>query len=105
MSGHNAPKLAISDLKTGITYLLCPDKDCGLFWDTSGRFACEHNCPRQADLTKILLCSCGKMIELPGDHHEFARVDHKCSNGSTTINFSRMSGKYQLIYKKPEEKK
>ena len=93
-----------SDLEKDITYLLCPDRKCNLFYDTTRATPCERNCPKQKELTKIIKCqSCNEIIELPGDHFTMCRIDHKCDPRweGTASNF-RMSGKYILIYKRPE---
>jgi hypothetical protein len=92
-----------SELEPDVTYLLCPDKDCKLFYDTSRIMPCESDCPGQDELVKIIQChGCEELIELPGDHHMMRRVDHNCLDGNRASNFSRMSGRYQLIYEKPE---
>ena len=106
MNKHKVPELKKSELETGVTYFLCPDKECELFWSL-GSFPCESNCPYQDKLVKIIKCgNCGDMIELPGNHSQFLRIDHKCPSEREAVacNF-RMSGKSQIIYKKPGELK
>jgi len=91
------------ELRNDTTYLLCPDKNCKLFWDTSRRIPCESDCPMQNRLIKIIICKkCCEVIELPGNHSGLCRVDHNCPDGGGCMNINqRMSGKYELIYKKP----
>ena len=88
-----------SEMKEDVNYILCPDKKCKLFF-TSVPFACEHGgCPRVEEMRKVIVCgNCGEPILLPGDHHFFRRVDHNCADGRTPGMFTRMSGKYRLIY-------
>ncbi len=93
-----------SELENDVTYLLCPDRTCRLFYDTTRTIPCERNCPKQKELTKIIKCqACGELIELPGDHGLALRIDHKCDPQREGVapNF-RMSGNYHLIYKRPE---
>jgi hypothetical protein len=87
-----------SEMKDDVNYILCPDKKCGLFY-TSQPLACEHGCPNITWMYKIIICgNCKEPILLPGDHHFFRRVEHDCKDGRHPWMFSRMSGKYQLIY-------
>ena len=86
------------------TYLLCPDRTCRLFFDTTRRTPCEHDCPLEKLLVKIIKChNCGELIELEGNHNYLRRVDHACSGGRCAANFQRLSGTYQLIYERPRE--
>ena len=95
--------MKISEMDDDTTYLLCPDKKCKLFWDETQRMPCEDNCPRQDKLIKMIICrGCHGLIELPGNHHMICRVDHNCPDGRRVSNFHRMSGKYNLLYKKPK---
>lgn len=89
------------NLQREVTYLLCPDRECKLYYDTSSVLACESNCPKQDELVKIIVChGCNEAIELAGDHHKYQRVDHACPTGSVAANF-RMSGRYFLLYELP----
>lgn len=90
------------DMNTDTTYLLCPDPTCKLFWDTSRFTPCESECPMQDKLIKMIRCRCGEVIELPGDHSMLRRVDHEHGDGSRASNFQRMSGKYRIMYERPE---
>lgn len=92
-----------TDMKPDVTYLLCPDKSCKLFWDTTRRIPCEADCPKQDELVKIIQCSgCYEPIELSGDHHVFRRVEHFHEDETISWTFKRMSGKYQLLYERPK---
>ena len=51
---------------------------------------------------KIIKCFCGELIELPGNHMLWCRGDHTFLNGFTRMLFQRMSGKYQIMYERPE---
>jgi hypothetical protein len=83
-----------SEMDADTTYILCPDSECQLFFDTTRSLPCETDCPRKEDMKKIVKCfSCGELIELDGDHFGFRRVNCKCG----AWNFQRMSSKYQLI--------
>lgn len=91
-------------MEDDVTYLLCPDKTCKLFWDINSRHVpCESRCPHQDKLIKMIICRrCHEIIELSGDHFSWCRIDHKCPDGGGCMNFEGMSGKYQLLYKKPK---
>ena len=84
------------------TYLVCPDPDCNLFTKPNCNCPCEKECPQQDKLIKIVRCSCGEFILLPGDHNSLKRVDHECENGSTGCTFVRGNGKYQRGFSIPE---
>lgn len=92
-----------TEMRVGITYVICPNKKCKLFWDTSRYCPCDGNCPWKDRLKFIIIChNCGQMIILSGDHHLWQRIDHLCPDGRKAGNF-RMSGKYHLLYKIPAE--
>jgi len=96
-------KLKKSEMKIHVTYILCPDKTCQLFFDDTRRIPCENECPKQDTMKKIIICqNCQAMIELPGDYHMARRVDHKCPGSIGYAWNFRMSGKYYLLHKKPE---
>jgi len=90
-------------MKVSVTYVICPEKKCKLFRDTTaGHCPCDGYCPFKNKLQLAIIChNCHEIITLPGDHSMWARIDHKCPNGDLAGNF-RMSGKYHLFYKLPE---
>jgi hypothetical protein len=92
-----------SDTNDETTYILCPDPECELFFDVTRNIPCESDCPHIEKQIKIIKCHCGELVELPGDHHMFRRVEHNCANGNTAWMFQRMSGKYRLIYERPRD--
>ena len=93
--------MKISEMDDDTTYILCPDKTCKLYWDTSQCIPRENNCPHQDRQIKLIICTgCQGLIELPGDHSGLCRVDHDCPDGFRASNFQRMSGKYFLLYEK-----
>lgn len=96
------PVIRKEDMDRETTYLLCPDPTCKLFWDTSRFTPCENECPLQEKLIKMVRCYCGEVIELSGDHSMLRRVDHECANGDRASNFQQLSGKYRLMYQRPE---
>jgi hypothetical protein len=89
------------DVKSDTTYLLCPDKTCTLFTKPTPIIPCEHGCPHQDKLIKIVKCPCGELVELYGYHSQMQRVDHCCKNGNMGSTFARMSGKYERIFERP----
>ena len=99
MTRRKTTPIKRSDMKEDFNYILCPDPKCDLFY-TSDPLTCEHGgCPHEEDMRKIIICgNCGEPIVLPGDHHFFRRVDHDCADGRHPCMFTRMSGKYRLIY-------
>ena len=91
-----------SDLETGVTYILCPNKKCGLFWLDSF-FACSHYCPKQKEQKKMVACTrCKKPIVLPGDSCCMERIDHTCKDGWTPLQFQSGS-KFRIIYDLPND--
>ena len=90
--------ITIAGMDSKTTYYLCPSPDCELFF-TPGNIPCEHDCPWESKMKKIIKCfSCGKLIILGGDHISWCRVDCDCG----ASNFQRMSGRYRLIFEMPE---
>jgi len=97
-------RLKKSQLELDTNYYLCPDKNCGLFFDE--RFStppCEHHYPQEDKLEKMIVCPmCKEPICLPGNHCSFARVQHEdCPSGLESLVWTRMSTKCQIIYQKP----
>ena len=98
-SKKNPPRLKVSELKEDRTYILCPDRSCDLFWTKPGKTPCEADCPKQEQVVKIIPCFvCKEMIELPGDHHYWSGIDHKCKSYRL-----RTSTNYEILYEKPEQ--
>ncbi|MEK6906726.1 MAG: hypothetical protein AABW81_03825 [Nanoarchaeota archaeon] len=97
-------QLKKSELRTDTTYLLCPDDSCKKFFDSSNKFFCEYECPNENKLVKIIVCRvCRDMIELPGKHTPFYRVDsknHRCKD-ERTPSVIRQYKKYEIIYQIP----
>lgn len=92
-----------AEMDTDTTYIICPEKSCRLFWDTSQPVACDGHCPYQDRQQLIIICSaCGEMVTLPEGHHVAQRIDHQCPDGSTGMSF-RMGRKYELMYEVPQE--
>jgi hypothetical protein len=98
MDSNNPKK---SEIQKDVTYLLCPDSSCKLFYEEGRTIPCEDKCPKEKDLVKIIKCVCGELVELPGDYSVLRSVDHSCANGEIAGNF-RMTGSYVRIYKRPE---
>lgn len=87
-----------NDTDSETTYILCPSPDCELYF-MHGKFPCEHDCPWESKQKKIIRCwSCGKLIELDGNHCSWCRVDCECG----AQNMQRMSGKYRLLFEMPK---
>jgi hypothetical protein len=96
-------KLKKSELEKDVNYILCPDKSCGLFWDERFKMACESYCPQKEKMEKMIVChNCKEPIYLPHNHSSLCRVDHLCEDKRTPAMFTRMSGKYHLLYQKPK---
>lgn len=96
--------IVIEEMSHDTTYLLCPDKMCTLFTKPNCPIPCERDCPHEDKLKKIVVCSCGEIVVLPGSHHDCCRVEHECKPGIITWIFTtRMSGKYHRIFEMPEK--
>lgn len=90
------------EMEVNVTYIICPEKSCKLFWNPEGSCPCDGNCNFENQLKFAIIChSCREIVVLPGNHHMFQRIDHKCPDGRLAANF-RMSGKYHLLYKLPK---
>ena len=83
------------------TILLCPDRNCTLFTKPNVLCPCERNCPHQEKLKKIVMCGCGELVVLSGNHSCLCRVDHNCNDGMTRCTFVRMNGKYRRVFEMP----
>lgn len=89
------------DSISGLTYIICPEKSCRLFWDTSRFCPCERDCPKIGEMKKAVICfRCLQVIILDGNDSWAKRIDCQC--GAST--FCRMSGRYQLVYSQAEIK-
>lgn len=94
-------KLKYSDLKEDITYLLCPDKTCDLFWKENCACPCEYDCPSVEDMKKILYVrDMENLLVLDGDFSSLQTVDYKTKDGCTRVHF-RNSDKHRIMYKMP----
>ena len=92
--------MKIAEMKPEITYILCPDPSCKLFFKPNCHIPCEYECPKQLEMKKLVFCPiCKTAIELDGNHSSMMRVD--CNCGASL--FYRMTGKYHLIYERPEK--
>ena len=94
-------KLKYSDLEENITYLLCPDKNCDLFWKQNCTCICEYECPNVNDLKKILYIKhTNELIILNGDYSAFRTVDFKSKDGFSSIYF-RNSERHRIMHHMP----
>jgi hypothetical protein len=92
-----------SELKEGVTYLLCPDRKCDLFWDESVSTPCESDCPNVKDMRKIIYIEAeDQVVVLSGSHHLFKRVEFNTDDGRTPCYFRR-GKEYHLIYGMPKD--
>ena len=91
-----------SEMTEDTTYILCPDKKCGLFW-YEPFFACEGSCPKK-DLEKlVVICKdCDKLLVLDSDHSAFCRLDHNCNEHNSCKFRLRKSTNHILIYALPK---
>lgn len=90
--------------EVGVTYVICPDSSCKLFFDRTRACPCDGHCPKKQEQQLVIVCAgCKEMIVLRGGTSLLTRIDHSCPNGNITANF-RMSGKYHLLYEIPKIK-
>jgi len=91
-----------SQMSEDITYVLCPDRTCGLFWEKDF-FACEGHCPRKSEEKLVVICKdCNNLLVLPANHSAMQRLDHKCQGIGCRFRL-RSSSHNQLIYKLPKD--
>ena len=82
-------------MKNGVTYILCPNRKCKLFYSPSCYIPCEQGCPNKEKLKKIIKCSvCCSIIKLDWNQSTLQRVDCNCG-----VCHFRTSGKYHRIFK------
>ncbi len=87
-----------------MNYIICPDKKCGLFWDDRFRMACEGDCPKKEQMEKMIVCyNCSEPIYLRHDHSTLQNASHSCKDGHSPVMFTRMRGKYPIIYQHPKD--
>jgi hypothetical protein len=92
------------EMQSDLTYIVCPEKTCRLFWDTTRSCPCDGNCPYERQQKLIIIChNCREMIVLPGGTSRMLRIDHACKGKSGVAGNFRMSGRYRLIYEAPTE--
>jgi len=90
-----------SEMSEDVTYILCPDKNCGLFW-YEPFFACEHHCPKKNLEKKVLICKdCDKLLVLESDHSSMQRIDHECKGIGCKFRL-RNSCNHRIIYSLPK---
>ena|SRR3989338_4953465 len=91
------------EMEVGVTYIICPEKKCKLFFDTTRLCPCDGSCPFQAKQKLAIVChSCGGIIVLDGGHSMIVRIDHRCFDGDGLAFNFRMSGLYRLLYSIPK---
>jgi hypothetical protein len=107
--------MKISELKTGITYILCPDCTCRKYFDMTRLCPCDHSypegCPRNKEKKFLVVClGCHKPLILDGNHKLPTRITHAKSKGGCGADFWRsidpddvQSVKYQILYEMPTE--
>lgn len=104
-SGIKTEKLSTSNMREDITYVVCPDRKCGLFWEPDLGDVCECYCPHKAKRKLVLVChDCESLLVLREGHSSMQRIDHDCSGGSCKFRL-RGSNTLQLTYKMPEGRK
>jgi hypothetical protein len=92
-----------SELLPDFTYILCPDKKCGLFWYRLevNTLPCERDCPKKDLEKKIVACPyCKDIIIIAGDDSTLRGVSHMHDDGSTPEIFRKR--RYKIIYDMPE---
>lgn len=59
-------------LEKNVTYIICPEKSCTLFWEATGPCPCDGSCPYQEKQKLLIICGgCNEIILLPVDPHYF----------------------------------
>lgn len=103
--GLKLEKLSTENMQEDTTYVVCPDRRCGLFWEPDLGGACEHYCPHQAKRKLVLVChDCESLLVLHEGHSSMQRIDHDCSKGGCKFRL-RGSNPLQITYKMPKGRK
>jgi len=89
------------EMEEGVTYYLCPDKTCDIFWNETG-LGCENDCPKVDELKKILYFeSCQNLIVLLGNHSVWESVRYETDDGRNPL-FFRNGMVSHIIYDMPK---
>lgn len=92
-----------SELKEGITYIMCPDLTCKLFFCTTRVCPCISECPMKEKEKLIFLCTlCKEPIIHDGYFNpRLQRVSHECPDTGMHSTIFAMDNPLRLLYKIP----
>ena len=89
-----------NEMKEDITYILCPDKTCNIFFDENK--LCEYDCPLKEKAKKLFYCKKCKKIEEKPLTETIHRLDHLCMNNTLASIFPNKKH-YIIIHEFPKE--
>jgi hypothetical protein len=99
--GIKVRNLDTSNMQEDTTYVVCPDRTCGLFWENDIGGVCENHCPKKDKRKLVVVChDCESLLVLPDNHSCMQRLDHDCKNMG--CKFRLRSHTLQLMYKMPK---
>ena len=77
--------MKIEDMEPGVSYIVCPDHDCELFYKE--KHSCEESCPHIEEIERVVRCHvCDNLFDIPLDHKGYLRFnDHVCPDGRTPL--------------------
>jgi len=87
-------------MEVGVTYIICPNPKCKLFWDTTSYCPCEDRCPWAEKEKFVVLCPfCRDIIVLDSDYKLWQSVTHVCADNSHPFFFRKTH--YHILYEMP----
>ena len=92
-----------SEMKTDITYILCPDENCDIFFNEKKH--CTSDCPHPDKARQLDYCGvCNNFYENEINFSLWQRKDHRCNHhGLEWIGSKFYTGKWILIHEYPKE--
>ncbi|MEW6617152.1 MAG: hypothetical protein AB1333_01905 [Patescibacteria group bacterium] len=92
-----------SELKEGVTYIVCPDPMCKLFFCKTRRCPCISECPMKEKRKLIFLCPfCNDLIIHDGCFNPYIQhITHECVDTGMHPIFFAMDNPLRLLYEIP----
>jgi len=92
-----------SEMNENLTYILCPDSNCEIFFDEK-KF-CRLDCPYPEKAKQLDYCKmCNSIYENKINYSTWQRKEHKCNSSkfeATAIKFC--NNKWILIHEYPKD--
>jgi len=92
-----------SEMSSDVTYILCPDSECDIFFDENK--SCIHDCPNPEKARQIDYCDfCKNFYENEINYSVWKRKDHlHNSHGVEGVGSKFCNEKWELIHEYPKD--